>query len=66
MTKKEVLKFSEEARRHGYITHDMLLRIYEDDEIVPDNVIRFLIYKPQKHNHYFVCGSNLYKLLNDL
>jgi len=60
MNKLEVLKFSKEARKHGYITHDKLLDLYSDEQEIPDYIITFLIYKPEPFNSMIVV-ENLYK-----
>jgi hypothetical protein len=56
MKKIECLKFCKEARIHGYITHEMLLDLYKEDEEIPDEFIKLIVYKPKQYSPVIMTG----------
>jgi hypothetical protein len=46
MTKEEVLKYCDEKSLEGYLTHKMILEIYDDGEEVPDDIVDLICYIP--------------------
>ena len=60
MTKKQALFRCKELSRYGYMTHTMILDIYDDDEEVPDDVLDLICYEPKpRDTPVFICGKTL-------
>ena len=49
MTKREVLKYCEEKAEEGYLTHTLLLEIFDDHEDIPDDIVDLICHKPQRN-----------------
>ena len=49
MIKKDVLKLCKKCERIGWITHTILLDIYEDDEDIPEDVVHLIVHEPHKY-----------------
>lgn len=47
MTKKEVLALCKEASKYGYLTHELLLEIWKDNEEIPNEYVKLIIHKPE-------------------
>ena len=64
MTKQQAILYCQEkAKYEGYITHMMLLELYNDDEEIPDCVIDFICYKPKpRRDIQIFVGSEGYKM----
>jgi hypothetical protein len=56
MTKKEALKILNKKMVEGYITHTVLLDIYEDNDDIPEYVVRMACYKPLEIKPIIVCS----------
>jgi hypothetical protein len=60
MKKWQVLEYCDEKSLEGYITHKMILEIYNDTEDIPDEVVDFICHKPEPPKELIiVMGSNL-------
>jgi len=47
MTKKEAIFIAKEkAKYEGYITHLLMLEIYDDDEQIPEEIFNLVCHKP--------------------
>ena len=58
MKKAEVIRYLEEKDSEGYLTHPLMLQIYEDDEDIPDYVIDMICYKPKPTEPFIIyCGE---------
>ena len=65
MTKKQALYHCKEMSKYGYITHTMILDIYDEDEDIPDDVIDLICHKPEPcKDIVFVCGAKLHEQIN--
>ena len=47
MKKYEVLKYCEEKAEEGWMTHTLLLELYEDNEDIPDEFVDLVCYIPE-------------------
>ena len=47
MTKAEVIRYCKEKAEEGYLTHLLLLEIYNDDEEIPDEVVDLICHLPE-------------------
>lgn len=57
MTKREVLQYMKEKRREGYITHSIMLNLYEDGEDIPQEMIDLMCHKPEPRRDIVIYGS---------
>ena len=54
MKKHEVLKYCKEKSEEGWMTHTMLLEIFNDDEEIPDDLIELICYKPEPPKPFII------------
>jgi len=47
MTKLEALKFLKQKLKDNYVTHLMLLELYDDDEEIPEDFLNLCYHKPK-------------------
>lgn len=47
MTKQEALRYLEEKSDEGWLVHEFLLSIYDDDEDIPDEIIDLICHRPR-------------------
>lgn len=47
MTRKDATVFLQGKRDEGYLTFSTILELYEEDQEVPDNVLKYLYTKPE-------------------
>ena len=47
MNKQEVIKYCKEKAEEGYLTHLMLLELFEDEEEVPDFFVELVCHLPE-------------------
>ena len=58
MKKAEVIRYLEEKDSEGYLTHPLMLQIYEDDEDIPDYIIDMICYKHISPEPFIIyCGE---------
>jgi hypothetical protein len=57
MTKAEVLKYCAEKAEEGYMTHLMLLEIYNDTEEIPDDMVDLICHLPEPPKPFIMFGS---------
>lgn len=57
MTKREVLRYMEEKRKEGYMTHKILLQLFDDDEEVPDLFVEMACHKPEPIRPLVIYGG---------
>lgn len=60
MKKAEVLKYCAEKAEEGYLTHLMILEIYNDDEEIPDEVVGLVCHPPEPPKQIIIFGSAEY------
>ena len=70
MTKEEAIVLMKEKRQQGYITHEMLLDFYEDNEELPEGFFELACHRLNPPKPYQIVVSpkvydELNKLLND-
>ena len=69
MNKAEVKKILKQRRKLGYVTHEMILDIYNDDEELPENILDLVSQKIEpKPILYFTSKEGLdafHKALQD-
>jgi len=66
MNKLEVKEFLKVKLNEGYITHPVLLEIYKDDEIIPDDMLNIMYSIPKEREYVIFCGIELGKKINDM
>ena len=49
MNKLEALKYLKKKSKEWWITHSLLLELYEDNEEVPDEFLKLICYKPKPY-----------------
>lgn len=60
MTKQEALKYLEEKSDEGWLVHEFLLSIYDDDEDIPEEVIDLICHRPHPcRDITFIVGPDL-------
>jgi hypothetical protein len=65
MTKKQALFHCKEMAKYGYLTHIMILDIYDEDEDIPDDVMELICHKPTPPKDIIIlCGSKLHEQIN--
>ena len=42
----------------------LMLRLWKDDEEIPDDIVRFAITEQKDCKHHFYCGEKLWNLIN--
>jgi hypothetical protein len=57
MTKAEVLKYCKEKSDEGYMTHLLLLELFEDNEEIPDFFVDLVCHKPDPPKLFILFGS---------
>lgn len=57
MTKREVLKYCEEKAKEGWLTHKMILELYDVEDEVPDDIIDLICHKLESPRPLIVFGS---------
>jgi hypothetical protein len=70
MKKEKVVKLCKKAAKCGYLTHSIIMDLYNPGEDIPDYVIGYIIHKPYpSNNHPLIMGEAGYaawqKALND-
>lgn len=50
MKKWEAIRYLEEKREEGYMTHSMLLELFDDNEEIPDEFLELACYIPEPPN----------------
>ncbi len=58
MKKAEVLKYCAEKAEEGYMTHLMLLEIYNDTEEIPDDMVDLICHLPEPPKQIMMYGSD--------
>jgi len=60
MTKQEALKYLAEKSDEGWMTHEFLLSIYDDDEDIPKDILDLICHQPTPpHDIVFIVGERL-------
>lgn len=62
MNKAEVIELLKQKSDEGYITHTMLLGLYDDVEEIPEDMMPLLYHKPEASRPYhfhFYCGIDM-------
>lgn len=57
MKKYEVLRYCEEKAEEGWLTHKMLLEIFDNDEEIPDDLVDLICHKPEPLKSLIIYGS---------
>jgi len=57
MKKAEVLLYCKEKSLEGWMTHFMILDIYDDNEDIPEEIIDLVCHKPTPIEPFILCGS---------
>lgn len=47
MKKAEVIKYIKEKAAEGWVSHSMLLEIFDDEEDIPDEFVELVCHKPE-------------------
>ena len=64
MRKAEAILYCKEKALEGWMTHTMILDIYDDNEDIPQDVIDMICYKPKPSEPIILyCGEILHKEL---
>lgn len=65
MTKAEVLKYCKEKSKEGYITHNLLLELFDNDEEVPEFFVELVCHLPEPPKQLMMTMSQeLYNSFN--
>lgn len=65
MKKAEVIKYMQEKAEEGYLTHFLLLELYNDEEEIPDEMVDLACHLPEPPKPYILHGSpEMIKQLN--
>ena len=62
MNKAEAKELLKQKSDEGYVTHSMLLNLYDDDEEIPEDMMPLLYHKPEPPKPYqftFYCGIDM-------
>lgn len=59
MKKAEVLKYCKEKSEEGYLTHLMLLELYNDEEEIPDEMVDLVCHLPEPPRPYMMTFGSL-------
>lgn len=46
MKKAEVIKYAKEKRKQGWMSHTVLLELFNDDEEIPESFVDLIVHKP--------------------
>lgn len=66
MTKLLALEYCKVMRQVGFMTHVMILDIYQDDEEIPDGILDLVCYYPRPQPSYrMYLGSDAYQIFNE-
>lgn len=57
MKKYEVLKYCEEKAEEGYLTHKLLLEIYDYNDEIPDEFVELVCHLPDPPKSFILFGS---------
>ncbi|MCE5225250.1 MAG: hypothetical protein LLG05_05255 [Porphyromonadaceae bacterium] len=57
MTKREALSYMEEKRKEGYLTHSLILEIYNDNDEIPDDILDLVCHLPEPPKNIIIFGS---------
>ena len=64
MKKWEVIRYCDEKEAEGWITHKIILEVYDFYEEIPDEVVDLICYKPQKHDPVVFMSGMLEEEIN--
>ena len=59
MKKSEVLKYCDKKSIDGFLIYKMLFEMYNDNEDIPEDIIKLVCYKPQPKEQFIIMGSAL-------
>jgi len=59
MNKAEVIKYCKEKAEEGYMTHLMILEIFDNDEEIPEDLIELICHKPEPPKPFIVFLGSL-------
>ena len=65
MTKQEALKYLTEKSDEGWMVHEFLLSIYDEDEDIPEDVIYLICHQPTPPQQpVFIVGGRLQQAID--
>lgn len=57
MIKKEAVEYLKKMSKKGYQTHPILLDVFEDDEEVPDHLLKLSCHPYRERHDYILLGA---------
>ena len=66
MNKLEVKRILKQRRKQGYVTHEMILDIYNDDEELPENILDLVSQKIEPRRITLMTSFEGTKLLEEI